>query len=109
LGIFRRANSDTVNTCYLWEIYTLADPDYSGRVTVPVSGIKETATIVNNESSERIRMFDTQFNALEKRTFIRRFDEQWLIYIEAIYQPINNGAYRAVANGRFMKEQDGTI
>ena len=44
----------------LSEFYLEARPDYSGRVTVPVLWDKETSTIVNNESSEIIRMFNSR-------------------------------------------------
>src|SRR6195256_5145815 len=46
----------------LYEIYLLANPRYSGRVTVPVLWDKEKKTIVNNESSEIIRMFNSAFD-----------------------------------------------
>ena len=90
---------DTVNhTRYLWEVYLKADPNYSGRVTVPVLWDKQTATIVNNESRDIIRMFDTEFEAiaLKNVSFYPKnlrgvIDET----IDAIYQPINNGVYRA--------------
>ncbi len=90
---------DTVNdTRYLWEVYIKADPDYSGRVTVPVLWDKKTATIVNNESRDIIRMFDTEFDAFAKpdvnfypQNLRGMVDET----IDAIYQPINNGVYRA--------------
>ena len=90
---------DTVNdTRYLWEVYLKAESDYSGRVTVPVLWDKETATIVNNESSQIIRMFDTEFAAFAKPDVnfypqdLRQVVDQT---IDAIYQPINNGVYRA--------------
>ena len=90
---------DTVNhTRYLWEVYLKADPNYSGRVTVPVLWDKETNTIVNNESREIIRMFDTQFNAFaSKDVNFYPQDLQTIIdeTIDSIYQPINNGVYRA--------------
>ncbi len=83
---------------YLRDIYTLAEPEFTGRVTVPVLWDKATQTIVNNESREIIRMFDTEFGAvaasdlnlwpLEQRDAIDAA-------IDAIYQPINNGVYRA--------------
>jgi putative glutathione S-transferase len=83
---------------YLWEVYLKADSNYSGRVTVPVLWDKEKETIVNNESREIIRMFDTEFNALAESNFNllppdlkAKVDET----IDAIYQPINNGVYRA--------------
>ncbi|WP_017318813.1 glutathione S-transferase family protein [Mastigocladopsis repens] len=90
---------DTVNgTQYLWQVYLKADPNYSGRVTVPVLWDTQTGTIVNNESREIIRMFDTEFNAFAKQD-INFYPEhlQKVIdeTIDAIYQPINNGVYRA--------------
>ena len=90
---------DSVNgTQYLWQLYLKADPNYSGRVTVPVLWDKHKGTIVNNESREIIRMFDTQFDdfAQEDINFYPE-DLQELIdeTIDAIYQPINNGVYRA--------------
>ncbi len=90
---------DTVNnTNYLWEIYLKADPGYSGRVTVPVLWDKETGTIVNNESREIIRMLDTQFDAIAQNNVnFYPEDLQTVVdeTIDAIYQPINNGVYRA--------------
>lgn len=90
---------DTVNhTNYLWEVYLKADRDYSGRVTVPVLWDKQTGTIVNNESREIIRMLDTQFDAIaQKDVNFYPEDLQAKIdqTIDAIYQPINNGVYRA--------------
>ena len=54
---------DTVNGAKeLWEVYLLANPKYSGRVTVPTLWDKERRTIVNNESSEIIRMLNSAFN-----------------------------------------------
>lgn len=90
---------DTVNhTRYLWEVYLKADSNYSGRVTVPVLWDKETNTIVNNESREIIRMLNTQFNAFARKdvNFYPQ-DLQKIIdeTIDSIYQPINNGVYRA--------------
>ena len=83
---------------YLWEVYLKADSNYSGRVTVPVLWDKEKETIVNNESREIIRMFDTEFNAFAESDvnllppdLKAKIDET----IDAIYQPINNGVYRA--------------
>ena len=56
---------DTVNGAgYLYEIYLTAKRDYTGRVTVPVLWDRKTATIVNNESAEIIRMFNSAFDGL---------------------------------------------
>ena len=49
---------------YLYQIYTQADAQYSGRVTVPILWDKQTQTIVNNESSEIIRIFNSAFDGL---------------------------------------------
>ncbi len=86
---------DSVNhASYLWEIYLKADANYSGRVTVPVLWDKQTGTIINNESREIIRMFDTQFEGIANfyPDELREAIDQT---IDAIYQPINNGVYRA--------------
>ena len=54
---------DAVNGArYLYEIYTMARPNYTGRVTVPVLWDKQSATIVNNESAEIIRMLNSAFD-----------------------------------------------
>ncbi len=90
---------DTVNhTDYLWQLYLKAQPDYTGRVTVPVLWDKQKGTIVNNESREIIRMLDTEFEEFAKldvdfypKELQKVVDET----IDAIYQPINNGVYRA--------------
>ncbi len=90
---------DAVNhTQYLWQVYLKADPNYSGRVTVPILWDKQTSTIVNNESREIIRMLDTEFNNFAKQD-VNFYPEKLRIVIDetidAIYQPINNGVYRA--------------
>ncbi|MDP1732067.1 MAG: glutathione S-transferase family protein [Devosia sp.] len=63
------ATEDSVNGKeHLWQVYALAKPDYSGRVTVPVLWDKERQTIVSNESAEIIRMFNSAFDALTGST-----------------------------------------
>ena len=57
------ATADAVNGCsYLLEVYLLSDKNYSGRVTVPVLWDKKTEIVVNNKSSEIIRMLNSEFN-----------------------------------------------
>ncbi|XP_011407287.2 PREDICTED: glutathione S-transferase omega-like 2 [Amphimedon queenslandica] len=57
------ATPDTVNSfSMIREVYFKVDPDYTGRFTVPVLYDKVNGTIVNNESSEIIRMLNTEFN-----------------------------------------------
>nr|WP_254658003.1 hypothetical protein [Pleurocapsa sp. PCC 7327] len=90
---------DTVNGAnYLREIYAKADSKYTGRVTVPVLWDKQKNTIVNNKSREIIRMFDWEFEAFarQKVNFCPEdLKEKIARTIDAIYQPINNGVYRA--------------
>ena len=83
---------------YLREIYVKADPHYTGRVTVPVLWDKKTATIVNNESRELLRMLDHDFQEIaEDKTDYCPPELEATIEetIDQIYQPINNGVYRA--------------
>ena len=82
----------------LWEIYVKADPTYSGRVTVPVLWDKETGTIVNNESSEIIRMFNSAFDHLTGSTqdFYPENLAPGIDEINAlVYDTVNNGVYKA--------------
>ena len=83
---------------YLRDIYTRADPGYTGRVTTPVLWDKESGTIVNNESREIINMLDTEFGALAT-TDTDFYPEELRGEIEdaldALYEPVNNGVYRA--------------
>ena len=82
----------------LRQVYLSASPDYSGRVTVPVLWDMERATIVSNESSEIIRMFNSAFDAVgasagdfypaERREEIDSLNAR-------IYNTVNNGVYRA--------------
>ena len=89
---------DSVNGArYLRDIYAKARPDYTGRVTVPVLWDRERETIVNNESAEIIRMFNTEFNAFgdgsldfypqDLRTDIDAINE-------TVYEHVNNGVYK---------------
>lgn len=90
---------DSVNQArYLWEIYAKAEPDYTGRVTVPVLWDKQTGTIVNNESREIIRMLDTEFGEIGNTgldLYPAALQQEIDTTIDAIYQPINNGVYRS--------------
>ncbi|XP_053397536.1 glutathionyl-hydroquinone reductase YqjG-like [Mercenaria mercenaria] len=94
---------DTVNGCkYMSEIYRKANAEYSGRYTVPVLWDKEKNTIVNNESSEIIRMLNSEFNSFCQTDEQRNLDfypESLRDKIEElntwIYPNINNGVYRS--------------
>lgn len=96
---FPGAIPDTVNHArFLRDLYLKAEPEYTGRVTVPVLWDTQTATIVNNESREILRMLDTEFAGIAKNEITLCPDDlrsQIDDTIEAIYQPINNGVYRA--------------
>jgi putative glutathione S-transferase len=83
---------------YLREVYTAAEPSYTGRVTVPVLWDRERETIVNNESREIMRMLSTQFDAQATRDVdLAPPDRRSKIdaVLDDIYEPINNGVYRA--------------
>lgn len=86
------------NANYIWQVYTKADPCYSGRATVPILWDKKRQTIVSNESAEIIRMFNSEFNTLtgsqddyypaELRTEIDAINA-------TVYDAVNNGVYKA--------------
>ncbi|WP_129114778.1 glutathione S-transferase family protein [Halegenticoccus tardaugens] len=83
---------------YLRDIYVKADPSFTGRVTVPVLWDRETETIVNNESAEIMRMLDTEFGEVAERDvdlYPEGYRDDVDRIIGEIYEPINNGVYRA--------------
>jgi len=85
---------------YLWQVYTRAKSDFTGRVTVPVLWDKQTGTIVNNESAEIIRMFNSAFDGLEDagNPALDFYPENLHSEIDAInervYHTVNNGVYK---------------
>jgi putative glutathione S-transferase len=82
----------------LSEIYVLADPRYTGRVSVPVLWDKQKKTIVNNESSEIIRMLNSAFDAftsVHTDYYPQGLRAQIDKLNELVYPNINNGVYRA--------------
>ena len=83
---------------FLYQLYLKADVNYEGRVTVPVLWDKQTKTIVSNESSEIIRMFDTAFNHLTGNVddYYPKDLKQEIDTVNArVYETSNNGVYRA--------------
>lgn len=86
---------------FLRELYFRVDPDYSGRFTVPVLWDKQTNTIVNNESSEIIRMLNTEFNHLLPDEFAKLdlYPENLRAEIDDqndwVYNTVNNGVYKS--------------
>jgi putative glutathione S-transferase len=93
------STGDAVNgKSKLSEIYVLADPHYTGRVSVPVLWDKQKKTIVNNESSEIIRMLNSAFDAftnVHTDYYPRALRAQIDKLNELVYPNINNGVYRA--------------
>lgn len=83
----------------LWRVYVEADPQVSGRATVPVLWDRQTRRIVNNESREILRMMCTEMSALHRAGAPSLSPEELRPQIDhtidAIYEPINNGVYRA--------------
>ena len=82
---------------YLHEIYTRAEPAYSGRVTVPVLWDAAENTIVNNESAEIIRLFNSAFDALtgnDQDYYPPALRAEIDAINEEIYTAVNNGVYR---------------
>jgi putative glutathione S-transferase len=89
------ATGDTLyGNQYLRDIYTKAEPKVSGRVTVPILWDKERETIVSNESSEIIRMFNSAFNDLTGNTF-----DFWPEDLRAEIDPVNDRIYDTFNNG----------
>ena len=83
---------------FLHQVYTDAEPGYTGRVTVPVLWDAKEATIVNNESSEIIRMLNREFDAWGDASLDLYPDDlrQEIDAInELVFRTVNNGVYRA--------------
>ena len=96
---FEGATGDTLfGSDFLRDIYIKADPNFTGRVTVPVLWDKAQSTIVSNESAEIIRMFNNAFNEITGNT-----DDYWPTDLreqiadinERVYETVNNGVYKA--------------
>lgn len=83
---------------FLHQVYTHADPNYTGRVTVPVLYDKEKDTIVNNESSEIMLMLNSAFDeigAIEGDYYPEELRDQIKEMDDFVYPNINNGVYKA--------------
>jgi putative glutathione S-transferase len=84
---------------YLYELYARTKPDYTGRVTVPVLWDSKVGRIVNNESSEILRMLNTEFGRLATRRLPDLYPAALRKEIDAVnervYRTVNNGVYRA--------------
>ncbi len=86
---------DTVHgSDYLYEVYTEAEQDYTGRITVPVLWDKEKDTIVNNESIEIMKMLSQAFNG-ERNLYPEEHRDEIDEVVERLYEHVNNGVYKA--------------
>ena len=83
---------------YLRDLYTKADPRYTGRVTTPILWDKKVETIVNNESREIMKMLDTEFDDFATRDddfYPEDLREEIEETLDELYDAVNNGVYRA--------------
>lgn len=83
---------------YAHQIYTKAKPEITTRVTVPILWDKQTETIVNNESAEIIRIFNSGFNTLTSNDddyYPKALRQEIDDINEMVYHDINNGVYKA--------------
>jgi putative glutathione S-transferase len=98
-GGYAGADEDPLfGATYMHEIYTRADPHYTGRATVPVLWDMAQGVLVSNESADIVRMFDTAFEHLAPST-LRLYPADLGDRIDAlnarIYDALNNGVYKA--------------
>lgn len=98
-GDYPGSDRDTLNgAAYLHELYTRADPHFTGRATVPVLWDKARGTIVNNESADILRMLNSGFGDLA-RSDVDLYPTDLAPEIDAlnagVYPRLNNGVYRA--------------
>ena len=92
---FDGATGDTLfGLPFARDIYTKAAPKFSGRVTVPILWDKAQDTIVSNESSEIIRMFNSAFDDITGNT-----DDYWPQQMRDAIEPVNSRIYDTVNNG----------
>ncbi len=93
------STDDPVNGArFVHELYTRADPHVNGRATVPVLWDKRRGTIVNNESADIVRMFNSGFGALAQGTIDLRpadLEPEIDALNDWLYPRLNNGVYRA--------------
>ena len=103
---FKGATGDTLyNKDYLYQIYQLDNPKASTKVTVPVLWDKKTKSIVNNESSEIIRIFNSSFKDFSTNDidlYPAALKDEIDQVNEMTYEPINNGVYKT----GFAKNQE---
>jgi putative glutathione S-transferase len=93
-GFDGATGDDLFGYSFLREVYLRADPKVSGRVTVPVLWDKARDTIVSNESSEIIRMFNSAFDGLTGNS-----DDYWPEDLREAIEPVNARIYDTLNNG----------
>jgi putative glutathione S-transferase len=85
--------------CYLHQLYTCNDPQFTGSVTVPVLWDKQQNVMVNNESADILRMLGTSFGSLITDSATELYPAQHAAEIDVLnkrsYEMLNNGVYRA--------------
>ncbi|KAM0749747.1 glutathione-S-transferase [Meredithblackwellia eburnea MCA 4105] len=100
-GIADVTGDQVYGSKFIRELYFRAEKEYSGRFTVPVLWDKQLDTIVNNESAEIIRMFNTEFNSVLPAEFVKidLYPSHLQKEIEAqhawVYDTVNNGVYKS--------------
>mgnify|MGYP001815515697 FL=1 len=98
-GGYRSADEDPLHGAeFVHELYTRADAHYTGRATVPVLWDTRQDVMVNNESADIVRMFDTAFEGIAPSDF-RLYPDDLAKQIDELnarlYEKLNNGVYRA--------------
>ena len=95
--LYGTTGDDLYGDNFIGEKYLAQDPDYSGVNSVPILWDKKNKVIVNNESSEIIRMFNSAFNDITGNTldfYPEHLREKIDIENELVYNKINNGVYK---------------
>jgi len=94
-----KGTGDPVNGArYHHQLYTMVDPHYTGRVTVPLLWDRERRTIVSNESADIVRMFNSAFAGVagnDEDFYPASLRETIEAVNEPIYHHVNNGVYKA--------------
>ena len=98
-GGYPGADEDPLyGSSYMHELYSRADPHISGRATVPVLWDMKRGVMVNNESADIVRMFDTAFEAIapsDLRLYPAALADEIDVLNRQIYESLNNGVYKA--------------
>lgn len=87
---------DGVN--YMHQLYTMTDAKYTGRATVPVLWDKENSTIINNESSDILTVFNDDLRPVHQSSinlYPKTLRPEINAFNDSIYNSLNNGVYRA--------------